>query len=212
LNIPAQGMLNLHPSLLPRHRGATPLQSVILADDKITGTTLMLMDEELDHGPILAQSKYELRTDETYETLHERMALASRDILADNLSKYLVGEIKPQIQDHSAATYTKLLSKEDGLINWQAPACEIQRQIRAYNPWPGTYTETIDGRILKIFKARIRDDMQLAPGQVQTDNKQIIIGAGQQALEILELQMAGGKRLGAREFLMGARERLEVRS
>ncbi|MBI2507100.1 MAG: methionyl-tRNA formyltransferase [Candidatus Niyogibacteria bacterium] len=144
LDLPEKGSLNVHPSLLPRYRGADPIRSAILAGDKKTGVTVMLMDEKMDHGPILKHETLNLKHKKyTYPELKKELAELGGKLLAETLPEWLAGEIKPKEQDHSKATYTKKITKEDGHINWSESAEIIERKIRALNPWPGTYRSGI---------------------------------------------------------------------
>ncbi|MDP2676630.1 MAG: methionyl-tRNA formyltransferase [bacterium] len=139
LDIPRKGTINIHPSLLPQFRGPSPIQTAILEDVE-TGVTLMLTDEEIDHGPILVSSKLKAQSSKpTYKDLEKELAELGARMLIETLPKWMVDEIIPQEQDHTHATFTKKISKEDGRINWQEPAEIIERKIRAFNPWPGTY-------------------------------------------------------------------------
>lgn len=209
LDVFPKGIVNIHPSLLPKFRGATPVQSVIMSGDKTTGVTLMLMDKDLDHGPVIAQSECPISAEDTNESLHDKLAAESVKLLNYNFYKYLGGGIAPAPQDHSEATFTKLLSKDDGKIDWKKSAQDIERQVRALVPWPGTWTETPDG-VLKIYSAVI-SDVKLEPGRVETKGNKICIGTGSNALEIVQLQIAGGKRVSAPEFLRGFRGRLQLK-
>lgn len=146
LDIPPKGTINIHPSLLPQFRGPSPIQTAILENVE-TGVTLMLTDEEVDHGPILAQQELEITNNKlqitnnlTYKELEKELAGLGASMLIETLPRWLNGEIIPQEQDHSQATFTKKISKEDGRINWQEPAEIIERKTRAFNPWPGTFT------------------------------------------------------------------------
>ncbi len=169
LNLFPQGIVNIHPSLLPLYRGASPIQSAILKGDTETGATIMLVDEGMDHGPILAQQKfsiadYESRSGKkiTFEELHDELARLGAQLLVETLPKYLEGKISPTPQDDARATGTKLIKKEDGYIDWSRPPAEIERMVRAYNPWPGAYTKLKNGKILKIKKAEIvRGELKL---------------------------------------------------
>ncbi|TSC77815.1 MAG: methionyl-tRNA formyltransferase [Parcubacteria group bacterium Gr01-1014_29] len=142
LDIPLKGTLNVHPSLLPRHRGPSPIQASILTGDKDTGVTLMLTDEKMDHGPIISNCKFQIanRDEITYRELHDKLANLGGELLVETLPKWIAGEIKPLPQNHEQATYTKLLTKEDGHIDWSKSAEEIDRRVRALNPWPGTWS------------------------------------------------------------------------
>ncbi|OGZ43924.1 MAG: methionyl-tRNA formyltransferase [Candidatus Ryanbacteria bacterium RIFCSPHIGHO2_02_FULL_45_17b] len=141
LDIPLKGTINVHPSLLPRHRGPSPIQSAILAGDSTTGITLMLTDKEMDHGPIIATCSWHIAdSNSTYAQLHDKLAELGGDLLVKTLPRWIAGEITPQEQHHPEATYTKLLTKEDGHIDWTKSAKEIDRMVRALNPWPGTWS------------------------------------------------------------------------
>jgi len=153
LAIPSRGTINVHPSLLPRYRGPAPLQAAILSGDEITGVTLMLTDEKMDHGPILAKREWQIQNSQiTYLELHNILAELGGELLVEILPKWVVGEITPREQDHENATYTKLFTKEDGHIDWNKSAEEIDRTVRALNPWPGTWSFLVPGTIReKIF-------------------------------------------------------------
>jgi len=141
LQIPKYGCLNVHPSLLPRYRGPSPIQTTILNGDKKTGVTIILMDEKIDHGPILGQRELEFSIfNFQFSKLHNKLAELGAKLLIETIPKWIKGEIKTKPQNHSKATYTKILKREDGKINWSKPVQEIERQIRAFNPWPGTFT------------------------------------------------------------------------
>ncbi|MEA3272416.1 MAG: methionyl-tRNA formyltransferase [Patescibacteria group bacterium] len=155
LEIPKFGFLNIHPSLLPKYRGPSPIQNAILNGDKETGVSIMLLDKKMDSGPILAQKKVKINENETYETLRNRLAEIGAKLLIKTLLDYVSGKIKPKPQNHKKATYTKLLKREDGKIDWSKPAEEIERMVRAYHPWPGTWTE-LNGKRLKIILNRVQ--------------------------------------------------------
>jgi len=181
LEIPKYGCLNVHPSLLPKYRGPSPIQYTILNGDKETGLTIILMDEKIDHGPILAKREWEILNSKiTYEELHNKLADLGAKLLVETIPKWIKGEIKPAPQDETRATYTKILKKEDGKIDWEKSAEEIERQVRAFTPWPGTYT-IYKGKRLKILEA-------------ETSNNQLIIK---------EVQLEGKKAMNFEEFLMG---------
>ena len=170
LEIPKYGCLNVHPSLLPKYRGPSPIQSFILNGDKKTGVTIVLMDEKIDHGQILTNSKFQITNPKiTYLELHNKLAELGVKLLIETIPKWTRGEIKPRPQNHSKATYTKILKKQDGKIDWQKPVEYIERQVRAFNPWPGTHT-IYNGKILKILKAEILKD-QLIIKEVQLEGK-----------------------------------------
>jgi methionyl-tRNA formyltransferase len=144
------GALNLHPSLLPRHRGATPIQATILAGDAETGVTLMKMDTGLDTGPIVAQRTTSVQDDETAPVLEERLTREASALVGECLAPWLHGEVKPRPQDESQATMTKPLRREDGRLDPQRSVVHLERQVRAYQPWPGTWLETVAGRLVVL--------------------------------------------------------------
>jgi len=156
LDIPKYGTLNVHPSLLPKYRGPSPIQSFILSGEKETGVTIMLTDEQMDHGPILAQQELEIRN-LYYKELEKELAKLGGKLLVETIPKWLKAEIKPQEQDHSKATFTKKITKEDGLTDLKnEPAEIIERKIRAFTPWPGVYF-FVNGKRLIITKAELAD-------------------------------------------------------
>jgi len=169
LEIPTYGALNVHPSLLPKYRGATPLQSAILAGENETGVTIMKMNAGVDTGELVAQTSIKLATDETFLTLRDRLAELGADLLIKNLPTYLSGQARLGLQDQSNASTTTKLTKEMGEIDWQQPAILIDRQIRALNPWPGTFT-TLGDKRLKILASELIGD-QLRLNEVQLEGK-----------------------------------------
>jgi len=159
LDIPQYGFLNVHPSLLPKFRGASPVKEIILKGEKETGTTIMLLDEELDHGPIIAQKKIKLNGKITSRELEEKLAKESGKLLAKVIPKWIKGEIKAQEQDHSQATYTKKIKKEDGLVDLEKDNPElIYRKFRAFQPWPGIYFFKNNKRVI-IKEAEYKDNV-----------------------------------------------------
>lgn len=140
LNIPTRGVLNVHPSILPKYRGASPIQAAILKGELETGVTIMQMDEEMDHGPVLTQQKIPLASNENTPSLTEKLAQLGGKLLVETIPPYLSEKITPQPQNHELATFTKLIQKESGKISWKMPNEQIERMVRAYNPWPGVWT------------------------------------------------------------------------
>ncbi len=154
LDIPRYGCVNVHPSLLPRHRGAAPLQETILSGDTESAVTIMLMDEQMDHGPVLRQERFDVDPAETYDSLRKKTTRIGVSLLIVTLHDLLAGAIEPQEQDHAKATYTRLLTRDAGKIDWSEDALTIERKVRALNPWPGVWTEW-NGKRLKILRARL---------------------------------------------------------
>ncbi len=208
LDIFPRGNINVHPSLLPRHRGASPVQAAILAGDDVSGVTIMLMDERMDHGPILAQEQIALTGEETNESLHQKMAEIGRELLLDTTKKYLAGKIAPQAQDDNMATFCRPIKREDARIDWQKTAEEISRQIRAYYPWPGTWAE-LSGRRIKIFPpVRIISDRK-EPGMIFESSGQLAVGAGNGSIIVGAVQLEGKNKTNGQDFLRGYREAVD---
>ncbi len=211
LALPPHGCLNIHTSLLPRYRGASPITAALLSGDPVTGTTIMLMAEGLDTGPILAQAVLTINPAETTATLTDRLAEQGASLLTATLPRWLAGEITPQPQDDSNATMTRLIRKEDGIIDWTLSAPEIDRQVRAYTPWPGAST-LWRGQPLKILAAHVAEDDETAvpatPGTVVTTRQgktaQLGVVCGADTVLILEMiQLPGKRALPAIEVLRG---------
>lgn len=204
LNIPKIACINMHASLLPKYRGAACLQAPILNGDRETGITIMLMDKGLDTGDILRQAKIKLDGSENLEIIHDQLANIGAKILGETLINFAEGKISPQKQDETLSSYVKVIDKKDGQINFQNSAEIIERQIRAFNPWPGTFS-FLETKMLKIIKAKVIEntDNKLDIGQIFTDNKQLAVKCGQNALLILELQLEGKKAMNSPSFLAG---------
>ncbi len=208
LDLPRNGALNVHASLLPSYRGASPIQAVIKNGESGTGVTIILMDEKLDHGPILAQKRLAISSTETGQTLQTKLAELGSKLLIKTIEDWLQGKIKPIPQDHLKATRTKILKREDGHIDWSKSATEIDRQIRAFTPWPGTFTQFNNQR-LKINQARIlnpkigcAENAQI--GQVfKTAKGEFSVNCGLGSLILEWVQLEGKKELKGREFLNG---------
>ena len=210
LDIPIFGCINVHASLLPKYRGAACLNAPILNGDTETGVTIIKMEAGLDTGPILRQAKIKLNGLETLKEVHNQLSELGAKLLVPTLLDFIGGKIKPQAQDDSQASYIKTLKKEDGHIDFQKSAAQIERMIRAYNPWPGTYT-AIDGEILKIIavEPEIAKISKTKPGQLFLDGARLLIQCGQDALVILKLQLAGKKIMNAGEFINGYKNLIE---
>lgn len=201
LDMPRHGCLNVHGSLLPRWRGAAPIHAAIRAGDAETGITIMLMDAGLDTGPMLAKASTPIAPDDTSATLHDRMAQLGAALLIETIPGYLNGEITPQPQDDALATYAPQINKDEGRINWRMPAAEIERTIRAFDPWPGTFTHW-EGRLLKVHRARVRTGQQPIGSAALVDGA-LCVGTGEELLELIELQLEGRKRVPAEDFVRG---------
>jgi methionyl-tRNA formyltransferase len=205
LEIPGIACLNLHASLLPRWRGAAPIQAAIAAGDQETGITVMYMDEGLDTGDILLQRTIDIRSDDTGGSLHDRLAQIAPDALLESLQTLAKGSAPRISQDNNVATYAPKLKREDGKIDWSQPAETVERKIRAYNPWPGAFME-IDGQNLKIFSASIVD-VSGKPGEIVRNDNALVIVAGKGALLLNEVQLEGKRRMSAAEFARGHHKR-----
>jgi methionyl-tRNA formyltransferase len=201
LKIAKIACLNLHTSLLPRWRGAAPVQAAIAAGDRETGITVMYMDEGLDTGDILLQRTITIRPDDTGGSLHDRLAKVAPDVLLESLELLVKGKAPRAAQDNGLATYAPKLKREDGKIDWSDPADTIERKIRAYNPWPGAFTELTIGK-LKIFSARIIN-LRGELGRVYFVGDEVAITTGDRALALGEVQLEGKRRMSAAEFLRG---------
>lgn len=204
IDTPKFGSINLHPSLLPKYRGASPIQSALMAGEKETGISIMLIDDQMDHGPILAQLKFPILTNDTFPTLYEHLAVESGPLLIPTIRKYLQGKIKPQEQTHSQATFTKMLTREDGKIIFENQTAEqIYNLYRGLTPWPGIFTIWNDKR-LKLIKIKLANK-KIAPGEIKTEDNRIFWGCKNGSVEILELQLEGKKNMIAKEFINGNR-------
>ncbi len=205
LAIPLRGCVNTHASLLPRHRGAAPISAAILAGDSETGVTLMQMDEGIDTGPILAQRAIPIARDDTTGSLTTKLANFAAELLIANLPRILSGDVTPQTQDESRATYTKMIQKEEGLIEWEWSAEDASRRVRAYNPWPSAYTFW-NGATLKILRGEPSlADASAQPGTVVQVGKEIGVVCGNGVLILREVQLAGKRAMGIEEFVRGQR-------
>lgn len=209
LDIPKFGCLNIHPSLLPKYRGATPIPAAILAGDKETGVTIMLMEAGMDTGPIVTQIIVGIEPSDTTESLTNRLAQASVRLLAEALPLWFDGSLKPKPQDSSKATYTSPITKEDGAIDWRMSTIEISRRVRAFYPWPGCYTWW-QGKLLKVLEAiPLNKEGSLVPGRVVTlapgQPAAVGVETGDGVLGLLRVQLEGKRALAASEFLSGQR-------
>jgi methionyl-tRNA formyltransferase len=203
LEIPRLACLNLHASLLPRWRGAAPIQATIAAGDCETGITAMYMDEGLDTGDILLQRSIEILPHDTGGSLHDRLAQIAPEALLESLRLLSAGNAPHIAQDNARATYAPKLKREHGLIDWSESAEAIERKILAYNPWPGAFMK-VDRQNLKIFSASVVD-LNGQPGEVLRSDEDLIVATGKGALSLGEVQLEGKRRMTAAEFLRGHR-------
>lgn len=207
LEVPRYGCVNIHASLLPKYRGAAPIQWAVINGDKETGITTMMMDVEMDTGDMLEKTVVELDPEETGGSLFDRLSLLGGDLILSTLEKLEMGTINPQPQNHEEATYVKKISKSMGDIDWEQDAVSIERLVRGLNPWPSAFTR-LNGKMIKIWKAQVlSQDAQAgkaACGQVLKAEKDCIeVQTGNGILKILELQLEGKKRMDAAAFLRG---------
>jgi methionyl-tRNA formyltransferase len=201
LDVPRLGCVNLHASLLPRWRGAAPVQRAILAGDSETGVCLMQMEAGLDSGPVLAEVRTPIAADETGGSLHDRLSRLAARLLAEHLDDLDAGRLQQRVQDESQVTYAHKLDKREAAIDWKTDALQIERQVRAFNPWPVAQAKYQD-QALRIWRARVIQAPSAAPGTVMAAGRDgIDIACGRGCLRLLEIQLPGGRRLDAAAFL-----------
>jgi methionyl-tRNA formyltransferase len=210
LELPRYGCVNVHASLLPRWRGAAPVQAALLNGDTHTGITIMLMDAGVDTGPLLSQRALPILPEETAGSLGERLSRLGGELLLETLPGYLSGEIQPQPQDEAGATYAPMLKKEDGRLDFSQSAGQLERKVRAFNPWPGAFMEW-QGAPLKVHQARAVEGEDAARGNKEAAGRRMVYEdmpavAAERGLLVLEqVQPAGKRPLSGQEFLRGAR-------
>lgn len=213
LGIPSFGCINIHPSLLPRYRGVAPVPAAILNGDAFTGVSILLMDKGVDTGPVLTRAQIPILPQDTTGVLMEKVSRIGAQLLMDILPSWFRKEITPQPQSETGATYTKMLSKETGQIDWHLPALQIWRQVRAYQPWPGCYTH-LQGKQLKIIEAvPVNVEKGAEPGKVvaiKNATAAFGVSTGDGILGIVKVQMEGKKVMTADEFLRGYRQFIGV--
>ena len=210
LEIPRHGCLNIHPSLLPRYRGAAPVAAAILAGDGVTGVTIMLMDSGMDTGPIIVQEKMAISPQDTTGTLAAKLSRLGAQMLPGVLTRWTAGEITPQPQNDADATYCAALKKEAGEINWQLPAVDIWRRVRAFQPWPGAYT-SLGGQRLEIIEAVARrGGSGRKAGEVVAGQGEaaFCVSTGEGVLGVMQVQLQGKRAMPAADFLRGQRKLL----
>jgi methionyl-tRNA formyltransferase len=224
LDLPKHGCLNVHTSLLPKYRGAAPIQWAIANGETETGVTIMKMDAGLDTGPVVAQRRTAILPEDDSATLHDRLAQLGAELLVQTIPDFVAGKIQPQPQPAEGVSHAPKIKKEDGRIDWSLPAQTIRDRLRAFTPWPGAFTflpvegtassvpsssksqgsdEALPSKMIKIWKTEIVESSG-RPGEIlSADKNGIIVACGQNALRILELQHEGGRRMNAAEFLAG---------
>lgn len=209
IDLPPLGNINLHASLLPKYRGAAPIQWAIANGETITGVTIMRIDAGLDTGDILAQRELDIAPDDTSETLAPRLAEMGAQLMVETLPAWQQSRIQPRPQDHSQATLAPILKKEDGLMDFRRTAAELYNRLRGFQPWPGAYT-SFRGKSLHVWKARslASADGVIDPGALKVASDALLVGCGQASvLQLLELQPEGKRRMSARDFINGYRPR-----
>jgi methionyl-tRNA formyltransferase len=207
LSVPSHGCLNIHASLLPRHRGPSPIAAAILAGDEATGVTIMMVTKMMDTGPVLTQRRIPILLHDTAGSLAQKLSGLGAELLMETLPQWLDGKLVPQPQDGDRATYSKMITKEDGLIDWHRPAVELWRRVRAFQPWPGCYT-TWQGRTVKIIEA-VPLSGEGTPGQVVTmSHEQAAVGVqtGEGVLGLVQVQLEGKRAMSGAEFVRGQRD------
>src|SRR4051812_47752612 len=207
IGLPPLGNLNVHASLLPKYRGAAPIQWAISMGERVTGVTVMRIDAGLDTGDMLAQAEEKIGAEDTAVTLGPRLAMLGAELMAETLPKLEWGEITPEKQDDARATLAPILKKEDGLLDFRRTAQENVNRLRGFQPWPGAHT-TFRGKQMTVHSARAQEKSgeALGEGEIGTVDESVLVGCGRaSALELLELQLEGKKRMSARDFVNGYR-------
>ncbi|MBD3251595.1 methionyl-tRNA formyltransferase [Candidatus Uhrbacteria bacterium] len=203
LELPKKGLVNVHASLLPRWRGASPINAAIAEGDEKSGVSIMMIEEEMDAGPVLAMTETEIANNETAQTLHDRLSTMGADLLPMTLADYLEGKIKPTSQNQDLATYCKMITREDGKADWNEPAEVLERKLRAYTPWPGLWME-VDGKRIKILAADPIDQPGGKPGdRVSIHGEPAVICADQTVLILKEVQPENKPVMSGADFLKG---------
>ena len=207
LDVPRFGALNVHTSLLPKYRGAAPIQWAILNDESETGVTIMKMDAGLDTGPILTQAATAITASDNAQTLHDRLASLGADLLMKTIPRYVTGAIIPRPQPKEHATYARKIAREDGRLDWTQPVRAVWNRVRGLTPWPGAFTfqSTPRGpRLLKIWSAEMALEVRDEPGKViRADKHGLLVACENGGLRLLEVQREGGRRLSVQQFIAG---------
>ncbi len=203
LEIPAHGCINVHASLLPKYRGAAPINKAIIDGETETGITTMYMDVGLDTGDMLIKKSLTIGADETAGELHDRLAALGRETMEETLRQLCAGSLQREVQNDELSTYASMMKKEDGRIDWNQSAQEIHNHVRGLDPWPGAYT-SLNGELLKLAETSPESATGDEPGRVMTADKDgVCVACGKGSLRIKQLQLAGRKRLAAADFLRG---------
>ena len=203
IDIPPLGCINIHASLLPRWRGAAPIQRSILAGDSETGVTIMYIEPRLDAGPMLLKKACPIGPDDTAGDLHNRLSRIGAEALLETLPSIAAGTAQPEIQDESLVTHAAKINKDDAQLDWSRPAAELQCQVRAFNPWPVAETVYRD-QILRVWRATVVPESRSEPpGTLLIDGENLDVVTGHDCLRLLEIQLPGGKRISARDFING---------
>ena len=203
LELPSHGCINVHASLLPRWRGAAPINAAILHGDEETGVTIMQMDVGLDTGPMLSKRSIRIQPDDTAGSVFQTLSTLGADLLLETLPDYLSGKLIPQPQPEEGATYAPMMKKDEGQLNFDTDVHELERRVRAFNPWPGTFMD-FDGTILKVHRAHVEQG-NVSAGQRLVVENQPAVGARGGILVLDEVQPAGKKSMNGKSFLAGAR-------
>jgi methionyl-tRNA formyltransferase len=203
LDLPRCGCINVHASLLPRWRGAAPINAAILAGDEETGVTIMVMDVGLDTGPMLSKKSIRLTPEDTAGSVFDKLSTLGADLLIETLPDYLSGKLQPTPQPEAGMTYAPMMKKEEGHLNFSHDVHELERRVRAFNPWPGAFMD-LDGALLKVHRARVEEG-NAAEGQRLIIRDQPAVGARGGILILEEVQPAGKKSMSGKSFLAGAR-------
>jgi methionyl-tRNA formyltransferase len=211
IDLPRLGNLNLHASLLPKYRGAAPIQWAIASGESVTGVTTMRIDAGLDTGDILLQREITIADEDTAETLGPKLASLGADLMVETLRRFTKGEVRPVPQDNTQATLAPILTKEDGRMDFTRTARDLFNRLRGFQPWPGAFT-SFNGKSLRVYRASpTQPDATLFPGQIRVDGNRMIVACGKDghqdptALEMIEVQLEGKRRMTAQEFINGYR-------
>jgi len=207
LSLPKFGCLNVHPSLLPRHRGPSPVANALLQGELVTGVTIMLMNENLDSGPILTQERVDISPLDTTGSLTAKLAHMGTELLMQTLPEWLAGELEPRPQDESQATYSRLMTSQDGEIDWHLLAIELWQRVRAFNPWPSCYTWW-QGKRLKIHQATVLNEPSkgdIGEVVVLRESPKVGVVAGKDILGLCQVQLEGKREMPVADFVRGQR-------